>query len=95
MYVYGDTCILMRTDIQYVSMLSGTTVQYTQCTPDVENLGPGQLTSVHTFHANAYNHRCQAYNLFSDEACIKNVIIYRPTVLLYAILFFHSTTLLL
>lgn len=54
-----------------MSMLSGTTVQYTQCTPDVENLGPGQLTSVHTFHADAYNHRCQAYNLFSDEACIK------------------------
>lgn len=56
-------------------------LQYTQCTPDVENLGPGQLTSVHTFHANAYNHRCQAYNLFSDEACIKTVIIYRPIII--------------
>lgn len=65
-------------------MLSGTTVYTTQCTPDVENLGPGQLTSVHTFHANAYNHRCQAYNLFSDEASIKTVII--KGLLLYAVL---------
>lgn len=56
-----------------------------QCTPDVETLGPGQLTSVHTFHANAYNHRCQAYNLFSDEASIKTVII-KGLLLLYAAL---------
>lgn len=80
MYVYGDTCILMRTDIRVHAFRYYSTV-HTQCTPDVENLGPGQLTSVHTFHANAYNHRCQAYNLFTDEACIKTVIIYRPIII--------------
>lgn len=85
MYVYGDTCILMRTDIRvhafrYYSTVY--TVHSRRGEPRV--LGPGQLTPVHTFHANAYNHRCQAYNLFSDEACKK--LLSFIGLLLYAVL---------